>query len=183
VVNVSKEDLAKKLVETGAVRFGKFKLTSGKESDYYVDIKQAYTDPAILRLMAKELAARMGKGADRVAGMELGAIPLVVALSMETGLPFLMVRKGERAHGTGKLVEGNVPPGGKVVVIEDVATTGGSLVKTVERLRAAGAKVERALVIVDRQEGGMEAARTAGIELLPVLTRDELMRLAPGKGT
>jgi len=180
-VIMSKEELARRLVETGAVRFGKFKLTSGKESDYYVDIKQAYTDPAILRLMAKELAARMGEGGDCVAGMELGAIPLVVALSLETGLPFLMVRKGERAHGTGKLIEGRVPVGGKVVIVEDVATTGGSLVKTVERLRAAGATVEKALVVVDRQEGGEEAAKKASIVLIPVLTRDELIKLAPGR--
>jgi orotate phosphoribosyltransferase len=153
------------LLDSGAVRFGHFVLTSGQESDVYVDIKQVWTRPERLRVLASALAARVGDEAV-LAGMELGAVPLVVATALETGRPYVVVRKAGRAHGTGRRFEGELPAGGRVLVLEDVTTTGGSLVETVEVLRAAGAIVTRAVTVVDREQGGVERLRAAGVELL-----------------
>ncbi|HEV2316722.1 MAG TPA: orotate phosphoribosyltransferase [Thermoplasmata archaeon] len=166
-------DIRSLLLEAGAVRFGKFVLTSGQESDVYVDIKQVWTRPERLRV----LAGRLGRWVEDealLAGMELGAVPLVVAVALETNRPYVVVRKPGRAHGTGRRYEGDVPRGAKTLVIEDVTTTGGSLVDTVEVLREAGAEVDRALTVVDREQGGRERLRTIGVELESLATLSQL---------
>ncbi len=169
----SSEELARILLDAGAVRFGAFTLTSGQQSDYYVDVKRAWTDPARLDTIARALAARVG-GADRLAGMELGAVPLVVATALRTGRPYLVLRKGAREHGTRQPFEGEVPAGARVLLIEDVASTGGSLARSVEIVRAAGGIVDRALVVVDREMGATEQLAAAGVRLEPLLTIADL---------
>jgi orotate phosphoribosyltransferase len=106
--------------------------------------------------------------------MELGAVPLAVALSLKTGLPYVMIRKSERVHGTGSRIEGELL--GNVIVVEDVATSGGSLVDAVEVIRRAGGTVERAIVVVDREEGADEALRAVDIELLPLVRIGSLLQ-------
>ncbi len=161
------------LEDCGAIKYGEFTLTSGKKSSYYVDIKLASTDPAVLKEIATEMASLVeGK---RIAGMELGAVPLATALSLETDLPFLMVRKKSKGHGTGGRIEGKLEEGQIVTVVEDVTTTGGSSVETVEVLREAGAKVNKVLVVVDRKEGAQEKLKELGVELVPLITADELV--------
>jgi orotate phosphoribosyltransferase len=152
------------LLDSGAVRFGRFVLTSGQESDVYVDIKQVWTHPERLRVLARALSARI-EGEGVLAGMELGAVPLVVATALESGRPYVVVRKAPRTHGTGQRLVGEVPPGARVLLLEDVTTTGGSLAETVEVLRAAGATVERAVSVVDREQGGVERLRALGVRL------------------
>ena len=98
--------LKQKLLDCQAVKFGDFTLTSGKKSKFYVDMKLASTDPEILGCIAKEFARNMSKEVDFIAGMELGAVPLAVALSLETGIPYSMIRKTAREHGTGSRIEG-----------------------------------------------------------------------------
>lgn len=169
--------LADRLVQCGAVRFGEFPLTSGAQSPYYVDVKAASTDPTTLRAIADE-TARFAEEAgpfDAVAGMELGAVPLATAVSLQTGLPLLLVRKGERAHGTGRRIEGADPEGLRVLVVEDVTSTGGSTREAVDALRAAGATVAHACVVVDRQSGAAAALAEAGVALRPLVTVDELL--------
>jgi len=161
--------IAADLLACGAVRFGSFTLASGQTSDVYVDVKKAWTDPARLRRIAAALAARVGT-ADRLAGMELGAVPLVVATALEIGLPYLVVRKAAKAHGTQQRFEGDVAAGDRVVVIEDVTTTGGSVVETVELLRAAGAVVDRVVTVVDREAGAAERLHAAGATLVALET-------------
>jgi orotate phosphoribosyltransferase len=165
--------LREALLASGAVRFGEFTLASGQKSDVYVDIKRAWTEPARLRLLGRALADRVGD-AERLAGMELGAVPLVVAAALETGLPYAVVRKAAKSHGTQQRFEGDLPAGARVLIIEDVTTTGGSVVDTIEVVRAAGAQVERVLCVVDRSSGATERLATLGVRLESLTTLAEL---------
>lgn len=158
----------------GAVKFGKFILTSGKESSFYVDIKKASTNPKILKEISKEIA-KYTFGYSKIAGMELGAVPIAVGASLETNLPYVIVRKERREHGTGKQIEGDLQAGEKVLIVEDVATTGSSSLKTVEYLRAAGAVVDKVIVVVDREEGAKDALKAIGIELIPLVRISQIM--------
>ena len=161
------------LLEAGAVRFGDFTLASGEKSDVYVDVKRAWPDPRRLEMMSAALAARVGD-ADRLAGMELGAVPLVVATAMRTGLPYAILRKTAKEHGTRQSFEGEIPVGSRVLLIEDVSTTGGSLLRSVEIIRAAGGTVDRALVIIDREAGSREKLAAAGVRLEALATFRDL---------
>ena len=167
-------ELMEMLTECGAIKFGKFTLTSGKESSYYIDIKMASTRPRILRRIAEEMARYVD--GTRVAGMELGAVPIATAVALQTDMPFCILRKKPREHGTGSQIEGEVKPGETVTVVEDVATTGGSIVLSVKLLRAAGAVVKRAIVVVDREEGAAEALRAENVELVALVKRKQLMQ-------
>ncbi len=169
----TREEVLSTLLDAGAVRFGEFTLTSGEKSDVYIDVKRAWTSPARLELLARALAARVG-AADRLAGMELGAVPLVVAVALRTGHDYAVLRKGAREHGTRQPFEGDIPKGARVLLIEDVSTTGGSTLRSVEIVRAAGGVVDRALVVVDRESGAAEHLAAAGVRLEPILTLSEL---------
>jgi orotate phosphoribosyltransferase len=161
------------LLDAAAVRFGDFTLASGEKSDVYIDVKRAWTDPRRLDLLARALAARVGS-ADRLAGMELGAVPLVVATALRTGLPYVVLRKAAKEHGTRQSFEGDIPPDSRVLLIEDVSTTGGSSLRSVEIIRAAGGAVDRALVVVDRESGARDRLSAAGVRLEPLVTLSEL---------
>lgn len=167
-------ELADKLLECGAVKFGDFTLTSGKKSSYYVDVKKASTKPDILGLIAEGMNRLVGEE-HRLAGMELGAVPIAVALSLKCGNPYLILRKGARKHGTGNQIEGEFNAGEKILLVEDVATTGGSIIRSAEILRNAGLIVDRALVVVDREEGASEAMQKIGISLEPLVRISDLM--------
>lgn len=160
----------------GAVRFGSFTLASGKTSDYYVDIKQAATRPDLLREMGRRIAPHVA-GYDRVAGVELGAVPIAAAVSLEADIPFLIVRKEAKAHGTKRPFEGGMRAGDRVAFVEDVVTTGGTLRAAIERLRAEGASVDLAVAVVDREEGGAETLAEAGVRLLALVRASELRTL------
>lgn len=169
--------MAQALLDCGAVKFGDFTLTSGAKSPYYVDVKLAMTDPKTLKTIAEGMAAiaKAHGPFDAVAGMELGAVPIATAVSLEAGLPLMMIRKGERKHGTGKQIEGPNAEGKHVFVVEDVTTSGGSTINAIEVLRAAGAKVTVASVVVDREAGGKEAMAAQDIDLQPLATVSELL--------
>jgi orotate phosphoribosyltransferase len=175
--------IAQALLSCGAVKFGEFTLTSGAKSKYYVDVKAASTDPTTLRLVAHamaQVAARQGPF-DAVAGMELGAVPLATAVSLETGMPLLIIRKGERSHGTAKRIEGRMAKGLRVFVVEDVTTSGGSTVEAVKVLRAAGGVVTHACVVVDRESGGVKALADLQIALHPLVSVSELLATPEAK--
>ncbi|HEQ79255.1 MAG TPA: orotate phosphoribosyltransferase, partial [Euryarchaeota archaeon] len=127
-------DMEKFLLESGAVKFGDFTLASGRKSSYYVDIKKAATHPGFLKESARRMALAM-PDCQRVAGVELGAVPLAVALSMETSIPYIIVRKKPKGYGTSSLIEGPLEAGERVLFVEDVTTTGGSLIKGVAAVR------------------------------------------------
>lgn len=167
------EKLKEMLEDCGAIKYGDFTLTSGKKSSYYVDIKLASTEPDILKEIAEGMSGYIE--GDKIAGMELGAVPIATAVSLETGVPFLMVRKKEKRHGTSGRIEGKLKDGEKVVVVEDVATTGGSAVETVEVLRDEGAVVDKVIVVVDRKEGASENLEDIDAELISLLSADDLV--------
>jgi orotate phosphoribosyltransferase len=169
------ENLADLLQSSGAVKFGDFTLTSGRKSSFYVDVKKASTKPAILALISKMMSEHIGEE-KLLAGMELGAVPIVVGLALESGIPYVILRKGKREHGTGKQIEGEYQAGQEVLIVEDVATTGGSIVKSADILREAGLTVSRSLVVVDREEGATEALTEVGIELIPLVRMSQIRR-------
>ena len=167
------DSLIEALRASGAVRYGEFELAHGGTSDYYVDKYVFETDPESLARVARAFADRLGD--ERLAGVALGAVPLVAVTSVETGNPYVIVRKAEKAYGTGNRIEGALEAGDRVVVLEDVATTGTSALEAVEALREAGATVERVLVVVDREEGAAERLAEAGVELESLVTASELL--------
>jgi orotate phosphoribosyltransferase len=171
-------NLVEALVEKGGLKFGDFTLTSGKKSPYYVDLKAAFTDPVLLRRVVQRLIPHT-TGVQCLAGTELGAVPLLVALALETGLPYVILRKKDRGHGTGRAYEGEIRAGEKVLLVEDVATSGGTLQRAAEVLRGEGAQVERAVCVVDREEGAAERLREMGIGLQAVLRAQDLRSERP----
>ncbi|MDI6707804.1 MAG: orotate phosphoribosyltransferase [Candidatus Thermoplasmatota archaeon] len=168
--------LKEMLKECGAIKFGKFKLTSGKESNYYIDIKAASLNPKILSKLAKELTGKLSGKEEKIACIELGAVPIATAVALKAKIPFVILRKELREHGTGKQIEGELKEGEYVVVIEDVATTGNSILKVVNAVRERGAIVKRAIVVVDREEGAESLLKENDIELISLIKVSELMK-------
>lgn len=163
------------MIRNRAVKKGEFTLTSGKKSSYYIDIKKAYTDPAVLKEIVRGMKRIIGSEKfDRIAGLELGAVPLATALSLNTGIPFIIIRKEDRRHGTTSRIEGNLRKGEHVIVVEDVATTGGSLLSAVDAVREENCICEKAIVVVDRLEGAGKALKKKGVELIPLTTVKDL---------
>jgi orotate phosphoribosyltransferase len=165
--------VARELLAAEAVRFGTFTLASGASSDVYVDVKRAWTDPERLEGLAGALAARVGSE-DRLAGVELGAVPLLVAVALQLRRPFVVLRKAPKEHGTRQPFEGEIPPGARVLLLEDTTTTGGTLVRLIEVVRAAGGRVERVVTVVDREEGAAQRLAAAGVRLESLVTLAEL---------
>lgn len=156
-----------------AVKFGEFELTQGGTGDYYIDKYLFGTDPNSLTAIAGVLAERVGN--KKLAGVALGAVPLVIGTSIQTGNRCVIVRKESKDHSSGNIVEGVLNEGDEVVVIEDVTTTGQSALDAVEALREQGAIVNRVLVVVDREVGAEDYLADHGVELDKVLTASELL--------
>ena len=169
-----------------AYRHGQFTLASGRSSDHYVNCKPVSLSGMGLALLGSLLLEQVETDASAVAGLTLGADPLVSAVALQAALAgreldALIVRKEAKGHGTGAWLEGPLPPDGSVItVLEDVVTTGGSSLKAVTQLRAAGYRVNRVVTIVDRQEGGLEAMTAAGLELRSLFLLDEVAAAAAG---
>lgn len=161
--------LAEALFRIGALRFGKFTLASGKGSSYYLDLRVVPSDAEAYELaVAAYLAVvkKIGVGAfDAVAGVATAGVTVSSPVAYVLKKPMVYVRREEKGHGLGKLVEGAVRPGWRALVIDDLVTTGGSMISAVEALRRSGCTVEDALVLVDRLEGGKENLARSGVKL------------------
>jgi orotate phosphoribosyltransferase len=146
-------DLASR-VRDAALLEGDFVLSSGKRSSFYVDKYLFSTEPDLLRDLAGALSERIPEGVGRLAGVELGAVPLVVATALETGLPYVIVRKAAKEHGSsaGRDIEGELESGDRVALIEDVVTTGTQAVRAAESLARAGVEVATIVAVLDRRE-------------------------------
>jgi len=153
---------------------GDFLLRSGQRSSYYIDKYLFTTQPLLLRRIARGLLALTPAGVDRLAAPGFGALQLVTAMSLEAGLPTLVVRTDQKEYGTAKRVEGTLGAGEQVLLVEDVVTTGGAAVEAVDQLRAAGAEVIGALAVVDREQGGPEAFSSRGVPFRALFTRTSL---------
>ena len=171
----NKKELINLLKECGAIKFGRFVLTSGAVSDYYVDIKKASTKPDVLKRIV-EMLADYAKGYDYIAGMELGAVPLIVALSLETGIPYVIIRKEKKGHGTDKQIEGDDITNKKVLIIEDVTTSGGSVVKTINIIRKNKGLVDEVLVVVDRESGAEEKLSNHDVSFIPLISVSDFIK-------
>jgi len=153
---------------------GSFTLRSGAVSDQYFDKYRFESDPVLLRAIAEALAPLVPANTDALAGLELGGVPLAVALSQVTGLPARFVRKEAKTYGTCQLAEGGDIRGERLTVVEDVVTSGGQVVTSCGDLVARGGLVTTALCVIDREAGGVEALAAIGVELRPLFRMSEL---------
>jgi orotate phosphoribosyltransferase len=159
---------------------GTFRLRSGQTSTFYWDKYRFESDPSLLRAVASEMARLIAaEPFDRIAGLELGGIPLATALALHLNRPCLFVRKAAKEYGTCNLLEGGYSRGEQILVVEDVITTAGQVIESIQAMRDLGVRVEAAVCAIDRQQGGSEKLRGIGCKLLAVFTLDELERLAP----
>ncbi|CAN5835430.1 orotate phosphoribosyltransferase [soil metagenome] len=165
--------LAAEIVATAVLR-GRFTLRSGAVSDFYIDKYRFTMLPALLTRITDALLPHVPADTQRIAGTVLGAVPLAVALSLRTGLPSVLVRADAKAYGTAKAVEGEFEKGERVLLIEDVVTSGGAASVALEALREAGAKVNGILAVIDREDGGAERLAAADVPFLALFTRTEL---------
>ncbi len=167
------DELGREIVKASYLK-GDFVLRSGKRSNRYFDKFLFETDPALLRRIGKHLAELVPADTQLLAAPELGAVLLGAAVSIQTGLPLVLVRKEAKGYGTSKQIEGRFEPAQRVTVIEDVVTTGGDSLRTVEVLRAARLEVIRLVVVLDRGEGGADNISTAGVPYSPLFRIEDL---------
>jgi orotate phosphoribosyltransferase len=170
---MTRDQLAKRIAELALLR-GEFTLRSGRKSSYYLDKYRFETQPDVLRGLGKLLAEKVTPDIDRLAGPELGAVALAAAAAMECGKPFVLIRNRKKDYGTGKQIEGVLNKGEKVLIIEDVLTTGGQVLESVQSLRDAGAIVDRVVAIIDRQEGARANIEGAGLQFDALFTTADL---------
>ncbi len=182
----SQDELCDILLRTGSLRFGTFKLASGILSSYYVDLRLIPSNPeAFRRVMSfytEALGASLVKRVKRVAGIPTAGIAYAAVLAFNLSIPFLYVRKEEKEHGRGRRIEGIVQPGDKVLVLDDVITTGKNIVEAVEAIRAEGGVVEDALVLLDRQQGGEANLGKAGVRLHSFATMKQVAERLSTRG-
>jgi orotate phosphoribosyltransferase len=174
---VTDAELARRLRERAYLE-GDFVLRSGRRSRYYLDKYRFETEPELLGELGRRIAdaALAGGRPDRLAGPELGAVALAASASLASGLPFLIVRKATKEYGTEKLLEGIWESGEEVCLVEDVVTSGGAAVAAIRALREARLECARAVCVVDREEGGVEALAAEGVALTPLFRAEDVLR-------
>lgn len=155
---------------------GTFTLRSGKTSDTYFDKYQFEAAPRLLGRVADALVPLIPAGTEVLAGLELGGVPIVTALSLKTGLPAAFIRKEAKTYGTCRYAEGAVLEGRKFVLVEDAVSSGGAILDALKKLRSDGLEPTAALCVIDRETGGKEALEAAGLPLLSLLTYADITR-------
>jgi orotate phosphoribosyltransferase len=171
------EVLAKRIYDVAHIT-GSFKLRSGIISSEYFDKYLFEAQPDLLLAIAKEMAKLVPNGIDALAGLELGGVPLATMLSQVTGLPNLFVRKKAKEYGTCRLAEGGEIAGKRLVIVEDVITSGGQVILSAQDLRDRGAEIVRVLCVIDREQGGREKLAEAGLEWQALFTMSQLKAAA-----
>lgn len=170
---MTKEQLAKRIAEVALLR-GEFTLRSGRKSNYYLDKYRFETQPDVLIALGRMFAERVRASVDRIAGAELGAVPLAAATAMASGKPCVFIRNQKKDYGTAKLVEGVLNPGETVLVVEDVMTTGGQVLESCKVLTELGVKIDRIVGVIDRLEGARENIEAAGYQFESLFTTRDL---------
>jgi orotate phosphoribosyltransferase len=174
---VERTELARRIREASYLT-GQFRLRSGKTSSFYWDKYRFESDPVLLDAVAEEMVRLLPDKFDILAGLELGAVPLVTVISLKTGRPCVYVRKVAKEYGTCNLIEGGFHRGETAVVIEDVVTVGGQVCASAEQMRELGLIVSDVLCVIDRQQGASENLKQIGCSLSSVFTLAELNRMA-----
>jgi len=170
---MTSEQLARMIADAALLK-GEFTLRSGRKSHYYLDKYLFATEPVILAELATRFAERIPPTAKRLAGAELGGIPLVTATSLASGLPSIYVRAQKKDYGTAKRIEGRLEEGDEVMLLEDVCTTGGQVLEAARVLEEAGARVVKIVGTIDREEGAREAIEAAGYVFESLFTKSDL---------
>jgi orotate phosphoribosyltransferase len=170
---MTKKELIKRIKEKAYLE-GDFVLRSGKKSKYYLDKYLFETCPDILKALGKEFAGYITNDVTLIAGAELGGVALAAATAMETGKNWIIVRNSKKGYGTGRLIEGVLKEGDVVLLVEDIATTGGQVLEAAKVITEAGAVVKKIVCVIDRKQGAGENISAAGYKFESILTRDDL---------
>jgi orotate phosphoribosyltransferase len=170
---VTREELIKRIKETAYLE-GDFTLRSGKKSKYYLDKYLFETCPDILKALAVEFASHVTDDVTLIAGAELGGVALAAATAMETGRNWVIIRNSKKGYGTGRMIEGLLKPDDVVLLVEDIATTGGQVLEAAKVITTAGAKVKKIVCTIDRKQGAEENITGAGYRFESILTKDDL---------
>lgn len=170
---MTKRELADR-IRAASFLEGTFTLRSGRTSNFYVDKYLFETQPEILAEVGRRLAEHVGNNTTRIAGAELGGVALAAATSMACNIPFLIVRNKKKDYGTSKDFEGAIEKGDRVLLVEDIATTGGQVLEAAKTLTEAGASVEKIVAVVDRMEGARENIESAGFAFDSLLNGRDL---------
>lgn len=157
-----------------ALLFGEFTLRSGRKSNYYLDKYLFQTKPDILRALGERFARHVTPDITRLAGAELGGIPLVSSAAMASGKPMIFIRNQKKDYGTAKQLEGKLEPGDRIMIVEDIATTGGQVLEAAKVIEAQGGKIVRIVAVIDRQEGARENVEAAGYAFASLFTKADL---------
>lgn len=174
---MQKEELAKKIYETSHLT-GEFKLRSGKISNEYFDKYLFEGNPELLREIAKIMKNNIPEDVDAIAGLEMGGIPIATAISLETNIRALFVRKVAKEYGTCKIAEGGEIHNKKICIIEDVVTTGGQIIKSANELREKGCTVDTVLCVILRDNKAIDLLKAEGLKLVPAFTMEYLKNQA-----
>lgn len=170
---MTKEQLAKRIADV-ALLHGEFTLRSGRKSNYYLDKYRFETQGDVLTALGKLFAEHVKPNVDRIAGAELGAVPLAAATSMHCGKPCVFIRNQKKEYGTAKQVEGVLNAGETVMIVEDVMTTGGQVLESCKVLEGLGVKIDRIVGVIDRMEGARENIEKAGYVFEALFTTRDL---------
>jgi len=170
---VTREELIKRIKQTAYLE-GNFTLRSGKKSKYYLDKYLFETCPDILEALGVEFAGYVTEDVTLIAGAELGGVALAAATAMATGKNWIIVRNSKKGYGTGKLIEGVLKKGDVVLLVEDIATTGGQVLEATKVITEAGAEVKKIVCVIDRKQGAEENITNAGYKFESILTKDDL---------
>ena len=170
---MERTELAKRIKEAAYLE-GDFTLRSGRKSNYYLDKYLFETQPDILRALGEMFAGYVGDATTLIAGAELGGVSLAAATSMVSGKPFVIIRNAKKDYGTSKPFEGKLSDGDQVLLVEDIATTGGQVLEAAKLISQIGAKVERIVAVIDRQEGARENIEKAGLVFESLFTKADL---------
>ena len=170
---MDKEQLAKRVKEASYLE-GDFVLRSGKRSTYYLDKYLFETQPDILRALGREFCKHLGDDVTLIAGAELGGVALAAATAMEAGKPWIIVRNSKKDYGTSKMIEGTLKAGDVVLLVEDIATTGGQVLEAAKIITEAGATVKKIVCTIDRKQGARENIEGAGYVFDSILTKEDL---------
>ena len=170
---MTRNELIKRVKETAYLE-GDFILRSGKRSKYYLDKYLFETKPDILKALGREFARHMTEDVTLIAGAELGGVALAAATALQTGKNWIIVRNSKKDYGTSKLVEGTLSPGDVVLLVEDIATTGGQVLEAAKVIIDAGATVKKIVCVIDRKQGAGENITQAGYVFESILTKSDL---------
>ena len=173
LMTMNRAQIAERIAEV-ALLTGEFTLRSGRTSHYYLDKYLFSTQPDILAELGKMYAALAGPDVTKLAGPELGGVPLVAAASLASGKPCVFIRNQKKDYGTAKQLEGRLEPGDGVMIVEDVGTTGGQVLEACKVIEAAGAKVVKIVYAIDREEGARENVEKAGYVFEALFTKTDL---------